>query len=471
MANESKSVFKGILLTGICIGLLLGGLGCKKVDKEALARAQPLTLKVWGVFDDSDSFNSIFNDYRTLHPYVSIEYRKFRYDEYADEILDALAEDQGPDIMFLHDTWMREWQPRLLPAPSSVSLAFIEVKGGLKKERIVTLKSLPVLTQSQLKNNFVDAVAADAIIPTEQSDPRLPLVPQIYGLPMSVDTMVLYYNRDLLNAAGIAQPPTYWKDFQEDVKLLTKLDETGAIIQSGAAIGTSANVERADDILALLMMQNGTAMTDSDGVATFDRYTTETQGQDLPPGAVALVFYNDFANPTKEVYTWNANMPDSLQAFADGRTAFFFGYQYHLEQIRQLNPKLNFGISSMPQIEGNKPMNYANYWLAAASKKTEHPDEAWDLLQFMTKAEEAQKYVQTAKKPTALRSLVNSQLEDLDLAVFAAQVTTARTWYRGTDAAATEEAMLEMIDSMLEGDADPKRIVELGATKVNQTVK
>ena len=106
------------------------------------------------------------------------------------------------------------------------------------------------------------------------------------------------------------------------------------------------------------------------------------------------------------------------------------------------------------------------------SNKTEHSDEAWEFLQFVSGADQVQSYLDRTGKPTALRSLINSQLEDIDLSVFASQLPTALTWYRGTDAAATEETFDEMIDQMLTSDEpDPVKIVELGATKVNQTIE
>ncbi len=460
-----------LLLAGAVGLLVLTGFGCKGVSQEVAQRSQPMTLKYWTVYDDEAAVQPIIAAYRGLHPNVNIEYRRFRYDEYKNEILNGLAEDQGPDIFSIQSTWMREWQPRLTPVPAVMTLPFREIQGTIKKEAVTVLHQVPGITLKQLANDYVDVVSSDVVVPTEQADPRAPLIPRIYGLPMSMDMLVMYYNRDMLNAAGIAEPPTHWKEFQDDVKKITKLDTTGAIIQPAAALGTVDNVERAVDILSLLMMQNGTVMTAEDGTAVFDKYTPETTGQPLPPGAVALVFYNDFANPEKEVYTWNNKMPDSLQAFAEGKVAFFFGYSYHLPTIREMNPKLNFGITAFPQIEGNKPVNYANYWVNVVSKKTKHADEAWGFVQFMAAADQAQRYLAASHMPTALRSLINGQLEDEDLSVFASEVPTAKSWYHGVDATAAEQAFQEMIGQMLSGESDPKKIIELGATKVNQTIK
>lgn len=453
------------------LSLVFGGFGCKAVDPQVAERIKPITLKYWRVFDGSDAFAGVISKYRQLHPNVIIDYKMFSYDEYEKALLSAIAEGSGPDILSLHNSWMRRWQPRLLPAPAVISIPFREITGTIKKEETYTLRNEAGPSLASVKNDFVDGVYDDIVIPTPQEDPRLPPADLVYGLPLSVDSMVLFYNRDLLNNAGLAQPAADWKTFQDQVKKLTKLDETGAIIQSGAALGTADNVERSSDILSALMMQNGAVMNDQNGQAAFDKYPPEMAGRPLPPGAEALVFYTDFANPEKEVYSWNDKMPDSLQAFADGHTAYFFGYAYDLPLIRNLSPKLNFGIAHFPQIEGNNPVYFANYWIEAVSKQTAHPNEAWDFLMFLTNASNAPNYLKATRKPTALRSLVNSQLDDLDLSAFASQAPYAKSWYHGTDAQATEEAFQAMIRQALSREADPKRIVELAATKVNQTIK
>lgn len=453
------------------IGLFLGGFGCQGTDPEVAARYKPITLKYWRVFDGSDSMDAIVAAYRALHPNITIDYRRLRYDEYEKAVLNAMAEDQGPDLLSLHNTWLREWQPRLLPAPAAITLAYRETVGTIKKDVITVLRTTPGPTIKQLTNDFLDVVAKDVIIPMPQSDTRAPAIPRIYGLPLAVDTPVLFFNRDILNDAGIAQPAGDWKTFQNQVKKITRLDEAGNIVRSAAAFGTADNVERSPDFLALLMMQNGTKMTDEAGRAVFDKIPAELAGRQLAPSVEALIFYSDFANPVKEVYTWNAKMSGSLEAFARGETAFFFGYSYHLAAIRQLNPKLNFGVSPMPQINEDAPVNFANYWVESVSNKTEYPDEAWDFLQFATKAQQAQSYLKVTNKPTALRSLVNGQLQDIDLAPFASQLPSAKSWYHGRDADAAEEALKEMLRQMLVDGSDPAKLLELAASKVNQTIQ
>lgn len=454
------------------LALVFLGFSCAPPGQEAAQRARPFTLKYWTVFNEEEQIQPLIDAYRQLRPHVTVEFKKLRFEEYERMVLNGLAEDRGPDVLSLHHAWLPEWRDRLLPVPASMSVPFTEVSGGgLQNKRVITIREIPGMTVKRLRNDFVDTVAEDVIIATEQSDPRAPLIDRIYGLPLSVDSLALFSNRELLNAAGIARPASTWEEFQAHVKKLTALDQTGAIIRAGAAIGTADNVERGIDILAALMMQNGAEMTDANGMAVFDKPTPLTQDRPLPPGAGALVFYADFANPEKEVYTWNDKMPASFEAFIRGQAAYFFGYAYHIPAIRAASPRLRFAIAPFPQLTGDTPLSYANYWVESVAKKTSHPDEAWDFVQFITEAAQAQKYLTVAKKAAALRALVTPQLEDLDLAVFAGQAPYSRSWYHGTDAQAAEEAFKEMIRQARAGAADPRRIVELGATKVNQTIR
>jgi multiple sugar transport system substrate-binding protein len=449
--------------------LVTTGVGCAQSVKPRPASSKPLTLKYWRVIDDQDAFDETFKAYRAIHPNVSIEYRKFRLDEYEKELLNALAEDRGPDIMAIHNTWVPAYQSKLLPAPASVTLAFREVQ-GLNKEPVWVEKTKPVISQSLVKSLFVDQVAKDVVInaPTGEGDKKS-LTPQVFGLPLSLDTLALYYNKDVLNAAGVPLPAATWSEFQDHVKRVTQYDEQGKLVRPAAGIGTSKNVDRAFDILSLLMIQNGAQMSDENGYPTFNR-TPSNLEREIPPGAEALTFYTDFANPAKEVFTWDDTQPNSFDAFIAGKTAYFLGYAYHLPRIRAQAPKLNVGITNVPQIDPNFRRNYANYWVEGVSKKSKFAAQSWDLVQFLAAEEQAKTFLARTAKPTALRALVNTQLNDADLAPFASQVLTAVSWYRGINVEAAENAFTEMIDAML-GGAEPQKALSLGVDAISQTIR
>ena len=460
-----------IRLASILVLLTFTGGACRLISPEVQRAAKPITLKYWRVFDDSDTFDDIIAAYRALHPNIQIEYRKLRPEEYERELLNAFAEDRGPDIFSVHNTWTRGYQSKLLPLPAQTTVPTREIQGTIKKEAVTVLRTKPSITLRQLRNDYIDAVYADVVIPTPDEKKPEEVTDRVYGLPLSVDSLVLYFNRDLLNAAKIATPPRTWSEFQQTVKRLTRLDNRGNIIQAGAALGSGRNVERAFDILSLLMMQNGAKMTDESGFAAFQTLPRELAGRPAPPGEEALIFYTDFANPGKEVYTWNTLMASSFESFVNGKAAMFLGYSYHLPLIRARAPKLNLGISGAPQIEGNPEINYANFWVEGVSRKTKNPNEAWDFVQFAASPEQVKKYLTKSRRPTALRALITSELDDEDLGVFANQTLTAQSWYRGKDAASAERAFVDMIESVVSGALPAREAIRFTAEKVNQTIR
>ncbi len=458
--NKIKT--KIIALLALLVMLLTTGFSCKWVGKPAAELIKPITLTYWRVWDNEDAFDEIIAAYQAIHPNITIQYRKLRYEEYEKTLIDALAEDRGPDIFSIHNTWVNKYRTKIKPLPDEITLAYQTTKGTIKKETVIESRTTATLSLRALKNDFVDAVYGDAVWPDDQRQDR------IYGLPLSVDTMALFYNRDLFNNAGIPEPAKYWDQFQEDVKKLTVQDKQGNFVQSGAAIGASANVSRSFDLISLLMMQNGAQMADAYNNAYFHQIP-QGQKRQTSPGEEALIFYTDFASPAKMVYGWNEAMPNSLDAFNQGKTAMFFGYAFNLPSIKSPTSKLNFSIAKMPQIDGNPEINFANYWVETVSAKSKNSDAAWDFIQFSAKAENVSKYLAKAKKPTALRSLVSTQLEDMELGTFASQVLTAKSWYRGKDAAAAEQIFSDMVEAVLTGALLPKEAISQAAKKITQT--
>ncbi len=460
------------LLLSLCLPVLTG-CGLNTGPSKAVAQKMaPITLRYWRVFDGEDDFADIISKYNALHPNITIEYKKLRFDEYEQELLEAFATDKGPDVFSIHNTWTRKYQSMglLMPLPKQISMVFPQIVGSIKKEVQYNERTTNTISPASVGKFFIDTVYNDVVISTKNETTGV-AEDNIYGLPLGVDTLVLYYNKDLFNNAGIANAPLYWnREFQQDVKKLTKQNNKGEIVQAGAALGGANNIERTTDILSVLMMQNGTKMMDN-GSVKFSQIPEAYSGKDYNPGLEALRFYTDFANPAKEVYTWNETLDNSLDMFITGKLGMMFGYSYMLPMIKSRAPGLNFSISKLPQIEGNTvTKNFANYWVETVSKKSKHPEEAWDFVTFMTQKDNVKTHLEKTNKPTALRSLVDEQLKNEELAVFVDQVLTAESWYEGRNANAAETIMKDMIKEAIVGQTEFSSILNNAAKKVQQTV-
>ncbi len=394
--TKKQSIFTAVLLS-LAVLLVFAGFGCKK--KPTANEIQPINLNFWSVFDDKEVYDPIIIAYEETHPNIHIVYKKLTYEEYEKVVVEGLAAGQGPDIWSIHNTWLPKHQSKLAPMPDSI------------------------MTGAMYNDTFVEVASNDFVV-----DDR------IYGIPLSVDTLALYYNKDLLNTEGIVTPPEDWEAFKEAVKALTKTDISDNIIQSGAAIGTAKNINRAVDILYLLMLQNGTQMVDSKLTqATFN--LPDINDPKYFPGTAAMTFYTDFANSKKEIYSWNLNMSYSIDAFIEEKTAMMFNYSYERSYLKIKAPNLNYGIAPVPQIQGaQKSANYANYWANVVSQASQNQNEAWDFVNFMSSKENDDAYCKKTDRPASRIDVLQSQLDDPNLKTFAKQALTAKSWYQKSPA-------------------------------------
>lgn len=414
-----------------------------------------VTLTYWRVNDGEEDFKPYITDFATEFPYVKVEVKTFSLDEYENQLISAWAKGEGPDLYSIPNQWLGKYVQFSTPMPASMTLTTISTSSTLgRKKTVAAHQVVQGLTEQQVKDRWVDVVAQDVVLNDE-----------IYALPLATDSLVLYYNKDLLAQAGIAVPPQTWDEFVADVPKMTVINEKDEILRSGAALGTHNNVQRYFDIVSLLMMQNGATMTDGNS-ARFNSDSLARPG--YFPGLTAVQFYTDFANPKKSVYAWTSLQPDSLEAFTNGQTAFFFGYWYHLDEIQKRAPSLNFGITSVPQIGPEQTINFGNYWVEAVAKSSKNSDLAWAFIRSMTTHPEL--YLESTAQPAALRTLVADQQADPVLAPWANAALTDRQWYHGRDFSRAQQIIADLMDAISLGQADPKDSVDIAAQQISQTL-
>jgi multiple sugar transport system substrate-binding protein len=433
------NVFAPLLIFGLFGSLTAALPGCSQ-KKEAV------TLEFWNVYDDSDVFKFLIDEFRQEYPNVKINYYKKSAAGYETELVNALAAGRGPDIFAVHNTWLPKHIDKLQP---------------LIDPKMMNLQSF--------RDSFVDVVYNDFVAsPPSSPDSQEKFPEQIYGIALYVDTLALYWNKDIFNSAGIAEPPKNWHEFSSDVEKLTKKDEAHNIIVAGAAIGGAKNINRATDILTMLMMQTGATMVDLKGYqATFNDSIT-TASQTYQPGADSLRFYTDFGNPNKKVYTWNEKIHYSIDAFVEGRAAMMLNYAYHIPTIRAKEPHLKFGVAPAPQPKDAKNLTtFANYWglgVSAASLPAQQKY-AWTFLTWLSQQPQAQQYAETAKRPVSRRDLVAWQQSDLDLGAFAKQSLSAKSWYQA-DNLAIERILSEAIEAVIYGQSSAGDAIDKAASQV-----
>lgn len=420
-AQNNQRRISGLVIAGIAL-FTLTGFGCRRPAGTTDTLDQPLV--VWGLWQESGQMQPILNAF-TSQTGVKVEYKKIAsVAAYEQDLLEALAQGRGPDVFVIHHTWVEGKRGLMSPAPPEVI-----------DERAVREEFAEVVGKDLIRDGF------------------------IYALPTSVDTLALYVNNDILNGSGVRVPRT-WDEFQRAVERVTRVSRTGQLLQSAAALGTAKNVNRAGDILQLLMLQSGMTILDASGRVDM--------ASDL--GERALAFYTDFSNKSKKVFTWDLLEDLSIDAFSEGETAMMINYSYHIPTIRAKNARLNFSWNPVPQIADSTPRTFASYWPFAVSNSSRAPVTAWQLVRFITNAESANQLSSATGMPPARKDSVETFSRDPNLGVFADQALTAASWPR-VDIVAADGIFNRMIDDVVTGAAKPQDALSRAQDRLQQIIE
>lgn len=341
----------------------------------------PITLTYWGLWEDDNLIKPAIAAYQSQHPNIIINYERKSSINYRTRAQTQIRSGVGPDVFRIHNTWLPMFAADLAPAPADV------------------------FTISDYKNLFYP-VAVDSFVRANQ----------IYGAPMEIDGLALFYNEDMLNGVG-GKPPTNWQEFIDLATKMTVKDASG-IKTAGAALGTASNVDHWSDILGLLLFQQ--PGVDLNNVAT-------------PQVAEILRFYTGFVtDPRKK--TWDVNLPKSTDMFAAGRLGFYFAPSWRAHELRVANPNLKFKVAPVPQLSG-KTVGWATFWGEVVAAKSQNSAEAWKFVKYLTSAETEKLAYQQASQirlfgePYSLVSLGTELVTDPIVGVFVTQGPVYKSWY------------------------------------------
>lgn len=302
---------------------------------------QAVTLNYWGLWEDKEIMQPIIDDYKKIHSNVTVNYMKQDPKQYRDRLKVAADKGDGPDIFRFHNTWVPMLKSYLSAMPQNV------------------------YSTSDFEKTFFPVATAD-----------LKTNGNIYGIPLMIDGLLLFYNDDMLKGANVTVPST-WIDVQNTLPKLT-VKQNGKIVTAGIAMGTAENIEHFSDILALMMLQNGTKLEQS-LLSCADPSNTTC-------GIETLTYYRKIAETPNN--SWDETLDNSIVAFAGGKVAMIFAPSWEIYTIKTLSPNLNFKTAKMPQLPCDKQpcatVNWGTYWVEGVSSKSKYQKEAWEFLKYLS---------------------------------------------------------------------------------------
>jgi len=439
--------------------------GCFQKEQAAkTVKAETVQLVYYKLFDDEDTISPLIQQYQVKHPNVKITYKKFTDPvEYENLIINELAEGEGPDIFSAPNYWFLRNVKKINPLPNTV------------------------MSPKQFGDTFV-SVAADDLLLRDPADGQA----KVYGIPMTVDTLALYYNKSAFEdkIASRGHPAATWEELKDDVFKLSKKDQSFERFEvAGIAMGRSDNIARAVDILYMLMLQYKTEFYNANiSQSQFGKQSLiNATGLSLNPATEALKLYTGFALPANKNYSWNSYLADSRSAvkemdtFARGKVAMIFGYSYLYDQIQteikdlkdkgvQTIDPTDVKVSVVPQVTDpktstEKRVAYASYYAETVSRTSKSPNEAWDFLIFISGKDNLKFYNEKTHKPTSRRDMIDDQLKDPVYGVFAEQIGFAES-LPIYDSARYVQIFGQAIDAVL-ATSSPQEAMKGAEDKIN----
>ncbi len=403
-------VFVLLILVGVGVFALFGGIGGK---------SNIGVVTVWGTLDQTTIDQVLQNLRQTNKELSDVRYIQRTPSTYAADLINAMASGTGPDLFLIGQDEVFSFADKIQVVPYSV------------------------ISQATFINSYIDE---GQLFLTDQG---------ALALPLLVDPLVMYWNRDMLAGAGVSQPPRYWSELITLAPKITKLDPSLTIQKSAVALGEWQNISHAKAILTTLFLQAGDPIVarDTSGIQVVVFGTTP---QNMPenPAISALKFYTEFANPSKTTYSWNRSLPKSQDAFTAGDVALYFGMASDYEALKARNPNLRFAVAPLPQIQGNSTtLTFGQMTGVALSRTAPNAAGALTAAQILTGPAAALAFAQANKLPPVRRDVVVDTSADAAQAVFVQSALVARAWL-DVDKQKTDTLFAGMIESVISGKSE-----------------
>jgi ABC-type glycerol-3-phosphate transport system substrate-binding protein len=419
-SKSTRDVFQYVLL-GIFVllaGLSVVYISTYKPKSDIFIDTTPLVI--WGpVFGSdntmSDALKEIAGHDESLKTVTYVV--KNPLTMYAD-LVEAVAEGHAPDLLLFDGSALLELRTQLLPI------------------------SYQSLSLRQYRDTYVEGAEIFA------------LTDNIYALPLLVDPLVLYWNRDLFTNSLVTQVPADWDTFVQVAPRLSSIEQGADLKQAGVAFGEYDNVMHAREILSALLMQTGDPIVNYNGkVYKSVMKDPTTVGSDP---TLALEFYTDFSNPRKTVYSWNKTFDRSREAFAANKVAMYGGFASEALVLASINPNLNFDVALWPQsARSNTKVTYGKFYGLAVVKNSAHVNKAISVLQTFTAPEATKVWSKYAHIPSTRRSMLGGIPTDPFAEVLARSAIISRSWLAPHIGGPVDDIFSQLVNDITTGKELP----------------
>lgn len=423
-------IFVGIFIVAIFIFSGIVPIGTKK----SKALKPQGTVQVWGTIPQTQ-MQTILDNVIPYNSDYSLVYSEHRPDSLSQDLIVALANNTPPDLIFFNSEIFSQFKDKLYRIPYN-----------LYSERLYRDTNID---GAQI---FLDK---DGIV----------------GMPLVVDPLVVYYNKDILAKNNFVVPPKTWSEVQKLIPVLTNRDSHNGIAQTTLALGTANNINNMRDILSALFMQTGNDIIVNQGGKDTVVLGATPSGSASAPTAQAMDFYTSFSNSTNSNYSWNSALPNSLDYFLAGRSAFYIGRASELFDIQAQNPNLNFDVMELFQTGANtRPSTFGSFLALGIMKNAPNFTAAYAASNAIASSSGVDTISKSLSLPPVRRDLLLVGQQNPYVSVFFKAALSAFAW-PDPSSSRTEEIFATLINDITSGKSDSNTAISNASKSLQSSLR
>lgn len=305
-----------------------------------------LELYTWWNTGEQAAGNAVIEEFEKENPNIKVNVNYIPYENYSSKLNSVISAGETPDIFFIQEYLVKEWGEKGV----GMDLAPMYEEIGVKPEEVYV---------------------PSAMFKTDE---------HLWGISPNMTTLLMYYNKNLFQEAGIEPPPAdakepwTWEEYVEAAKKLTKdtdgkhPGEDGFNYNSVQTFGTMMTSTTSWITLSGLLYSNNTGFANENGTALG---ITSPEAVEVLQSVADLSLKEQVA-PTMGMSKGLQSLPamlmnDQLGMFIDG------AYSYP----EFANESYDVGVAPHPVFDRATTMAWASAFMMA--KDTEHPEEAFAL--------------------------------------------------------------------------------------------
>ena len=319
-------------LVSIAVALLLVGCG-GKTDTGGPVK---VTLFTWTRPGELAINQQLCAEFESAHPNLKVEVQNEPGDRAMEKLQASLAAGNPPDVMSIHGAYFM---------PMAANGSLLDLDPLIKEDASFDLQDFYPGLVEQCRHQG-----------------------KLFSLPRYTSVYVLFYNKDLFDAAALKYPDDTWTwdDYLAAAKRLTVNSPDPAKRRYGCVIDFWGA-----RIYPWIWAAGGQVLNESETVCLLGR----PEAQEALQFLVDLRLKHNVCPPTTM-----AEKKQNIAMFTNGQVAMFQTGAWDIQNMKQAKT-LRWDVAPLPKRKQHATLlGMENYAIAAGTK---HPKEAWELFKFL----------------------------------------------------------------------------------------